>query len=231
MPNLKNEPMPLFSKPQPSAYVTVGQAMKTQPPMTEPQSGPAYSKFGIQPSKPLTRPNVAAYVPLQAVVNVRQAALPATKTVPAEEPDPRDNHIRDPDSSSDDMAIVGDDNSNNASLEDFSFSSASGPGADELAETYLTREPQIASNGYMRLPCESPSETQSVTPYVTHGAAVHWGRSAPRDNETNVDNSALPPATSAPYVVLPNTADPINSRTSAVSFVPGVKPERVDCSV
>lgn len=255
MPNLKNEPMPLFSKPQPSAYVTVGQAMKTQPPMTEPQSGPAYSKFGIQPPKPLTRPNVAAYVPLQAVVNVRQAAPPATKAVPAEEPDPHDNHIRDADSSSDDMAIVGDDNSNNASLEDFSFSSASGPGADELAETCqspqntseqtpvsvdpatkpppldLTREPQIASNGYMRLPCESPSETQSVTPYVTHGAAVHWGRSAPRNNETNVDNSALPPATSAPYVVLPNTADPINSRTSAVSFVPGVKPERVDCSV
>uniref|UniRef100_A0A224YPW6 Cell adhesion molecule n=1 Tax=Rhipicephalus zambeziensis TaxID=60191 RepID=A0A224YPW6_9ACAR len=254
MPNLKSRPMPLFPKPQPSAYVTVGQAMKTQPPVTEPQSGPAYSKFGIQPPKPLTRPDIPAYVPLQAVVGVHHAALPAT-TVPAEEPGPRDDHFRDADSSSDDVAIVGDDNSNNASLEDFSFSSASGPGADELAEACqsplstsvqtpvsvepaakpppldLTSEPQITSNGYTRLPCASPSETRGVTPYVTHVAAFDWGRSAPKDGETDVDNSALPPPTSAPYVVLPNTADTVNSRTSAVSFVPGVKPERVDCSV
>ncbi|KAL1469357.1 hypothetical protein MTO96_005053 [Rhipicephalus appendiculatus] len=254
MPNLKSRPMPLFQKPQPSAYVTVGQAMKTQPPVTEPQSGPAYSKFGIQPPKPLTRPDIPAYVPLQAVVGVHHAALPAT-TVPAEEPGPRDDHFRDADSSSDDVAIVGDDNSNNASLEDFSFSSASGPGADELAEACqsplstsvqtpvsvepatkpppldLTSEPQITSNGYTRLPCASPSETRGVTPYVTHVAAFDWGRSAPKDGETDVDNSALPPPTSAPYVVLPNTADTVNSRTSAVSFVPGVKPERVDCSV
>lgn len=252
--HLKSGPGPLFPKPQPSAYVTVGQAMKTQPSATEPQSGPAYSKFGIQPPKPLTRPGMPGYVPLQAVVGVHHAGLPATM-VPAGEPGPRDDNFHDADSSSDDMAIVGDDNSNNASLEDFSFSSASGPGVDELAEVRqspqstsgqtpvsvepvtkpppldLTSEPEIASNGYTRLPCVSPSETKGVTPYVTHVAAFDWGRPAPRDGETDADNSALPPPTSSPYVVLPNTADTVNSRTSAVSFVPGVKPERVDCSV
>lgn len=261
LPNFKSTPLPVFPKPQPSAYVTVGQAMKTQTPSAEPQSGQGYSKFSIQPPNPLTRPDKPAYVPLQVVVGVHQAAVPAT-TVHAEEPSPRDDRFHDMDSSSDDVAIVGDDNSNNASLEDFSFSSASGPGADELAEAHqspqsssrqtpvcvtatvapvtkppsldLESEPQIAPNGYTRLPCTSPSETRGVTPYVTHVAAFDWGRSAPRDGEMGTDSSALPPPTSAPYVVLPSSADAVNPRTSTVSFVPGVKPEstsQVDCSV
>ncbi|XP_075528311.1 cytokine receptor domeless [Dermacentor variabilis] len=263
LPNLKSTPLPFFPKPPSSGYVTVGQAMKTQPTAVEPQSGQGYSKFGIQPPKPLTRPDTSGYVPLQDVVGVHQAAVPAT-TMPAGEPSPHE-HFRDVDSSSDDMAIVGDDNSNNASLEDFSFSSASGPGTDELVEAHqspqrtarqtpgyvaatvvpatkpppldLTSEPRIASNGYVPLPSVSPGETQGgAGDYVTHVAAFDWGRSAPGDGE--MDDSALPPPTSAAktngYVMLPTTVDAVNSRTSAVGFVPGVKPEsssQVDCSV
>ncbi|KAK8781128.1 hypothetical protein V5799_017532 [Amblyomma americanum] len=193
LPHLKNPPqVPFFPKPPPSGYVTVGQAMKPQP-AAEPQSGQGYSKFSIQPPKPLTRPQGSSgYVPVQDVISVHQVPLPpAASVAEEEEPGPRD-HFRDADSSSDDVAIVGDDNSNNASLEDFSFSSASGPSADELAGASLSPkrttvgqqptpgyvaatvvpakpspldlsgEPRITSNGYVPLPSTSPGDARGA---------------------------------------------------------------------
>lgn len=193
LPHMKSSPpVPFFPKPPPSGYVTVGQAMKPQL-AAEPQSGQGYSKFSIQPPKPVTRPQGSSgYVPLQDVIGVHQVSLPpAAPVVEEDEPSPGD-HLRDTDSSSDDVAIVGDDNSNNASLEDFSFSSASGrslgeptdvrfspqrttagqqPSPGYVAATVmpakppaldLSDEPRMTSNGYVPLPSTSPGDTHGV---------------------------------------------------------------------
>lgn len=251
LPHLKTAPLPFFPKPPPSGYVTVGQAMKSQPAAAaaaaDPPSGQGYSKFSIQSGKPLLRPDTSGYVPLQEVVGVHQPVPPAP-----EEPAPADSfHYAD--SSSDDVAIGGGDNSNNASLEDFSFSSASAPGADELAESpqrvaptpgyvaasavpaakpppldLTAHEPRVASNGYVPLPSVSPSEAQGgAGGYVTHSAAFDWGRSVPEENDE--DESALE-ATPAPssgntngYVMLPTVTNGVDARTSSVGFVPGGK--------
>lgn len=260
LPHLKTAPLPFFPKPPPSGYVTVGQAMKSQPAATtDSPSGQGYSKFSIQSAKPLPRPDTSGYVPLQEVVGVHRAMPPTP-----EEPASADSfHYAD--SSSDDVAIGGGDNSNNASLEDFSFSSASAPGADELAESpqivapapgyvaasavpatkpppldLTAREPRVASNGYVPLPSASPSEAQGgAGDYVTHSAAFDWGRSVPGEGEE--DESALR-ASAAPssgnangYVMLPTVTNGVDSRTSAVGFVTGGKQgapsAHVDCSV
>lgn len=247
LPHLKNAPLPFFPKPPPSGYVTVGQAMKSQPAAAaaaDPPTGQGYSKFSIQSANPLPRPDTSGYVPLQDIVGVHQAVPPTP-----EEPAALDSfHYAD--SSSDDVAIGGGgDNSNNGSLEDFSFSSASAPGADELAESpqrvvaptpsyvaasavpatkpppldLTTREPpRIASNGYVPLPSVSPSEGQGgAGGYVTHSAAFDWGRSVPGEDDEDESALEVSPAPSSGnangYVMLPTVTNGVDSRTSSSS--------------
>ncbi|CAN7937076.1 unnamed protein product [Ixodes hexagonus] len=274
LPHIKDVSVPVRAMP-PSGYVTVGQAMKVQPPPVEsPASAPGYSKLGMQPAALLpTRPVTdSGYVPLHHMVGVSNGCAPY---VPLCEENKAT--YNDGESSSDDVAIGGGENSNNASLDDFSFSSASP--TNGLADCLLLEErqqfpyqthspvhsvPAAPSLGYVsaaavskcpfdelagvndeRTPTNGyapvPPATRGPQPaddYVSHNAAIDWGRSASGDsvNGSADDGSPLPSdGTTNGYVSLPTAMDVAGPRNAAVSYVPGVKTgssaSRVDCSV
>ncbi|KAH9366377.1 hypothetical protein HPB48_018138 [Haemaphysalis longicornis] len=162
------------------------------------------------------------------------------------------------DSSSDDVAIGGGDNSNNASLEDFLLLECVGArcrrtrgvAAESCADAGLRRrfrgarcKAAAARPDGTRATGSRPTATEAqggAGGYVTHSAAFDWGRSVPEENDE--DESALE-ATPAPssgntngYVMLPTVTNGVDARTSSVGFVPGGKQgappsAQVDCSV
>lgn len=188
LPHLKDVTSPMrLTKTVPSAgYVTVGQAMKTQPmPVREP-SGQGYSKLGIQPvadtmASP-TRPSLvkaagSGYVPLKDMVGVLGGCgMPAVDHKGAEV----GNNLGlegfvEAESSSNDVAIGGGESSNNTSLDDFSFSSTSAVSADAFLPP---EESQCATTpirsgpvGYVAagLPCKAPflnGDTKQLNGYM-----------------------------------------------------------------
>lgn len=276
LPHIKDVSAPVRAVP-PSGYVTVGQAMKVQPPPVEsPSAAPGYSKLGIQPSGgvPPTRPPTASgYVPLHRMVGVSNGCAPPYAPLGEVNNEGSSPSFNDAESSSDDVAIVGGENSNNASLEDFSFSSASPTGG--LPDCLLLDEGQpfslqtlspvhsavpTPSLGYVlaapvsKCPFDGPGDgnndgtrtngyapvpsTARADDYVSHNAAIDWGRSVSGDSADGSagDGSPLPSdgATNG-YVSLPTAMDVAGPRNAAVGYVPGVKTgsasARVDCSV
>ncbi|XP_040074776.1 uncharacterized protein LOC8025354 isoform X2 [Ixodes scapularis] len=264
LPHIKDISAPVRAAMPPSGYVTVGQAMKVHPADSS-SAGPGYSKLGIQPPTK-TPPTDSGYVPLHHMVGAPNGCGPYVPPYEGVRPDAS----YDGESSSDDVAIGAGENSNDASLEDFSFSSTSPPG--EPADCLLSGEGRpfplqtlspvraapglgyVSAAAVLKCPFDEPSggnsaSTNGYAPaqsaargpqpaddYVSHNAAIGWGRSASGDSADGSDGSPHPSdgATNG-YVSLPVAMDVASPRSVTVGYVPGVKTgsssARVDCSV